>query len=398
MVLVLIMCIAALGVRPAIMIGMSIPISFMNAVPVINFMGMSINMKTMFGMVIAVGVLVDDPSVVAVADITAATLGAFVPPLFWPGIIGKFMSYLPIVVMVAALISALIFMPVIGALVAKQEHDPKAQAAAEIGMFPDKSDPKKVRGVIGVYVRIMARLMNRPLLTLGAGFAIVGFTFFYYIQNHPAMEAFPASEPENGTVSVIPRGNHSPIEVRDMLLEVQDQVIRVVGIQDVIMAFGGGQNSPPDTIGTLQLQLRPSSERLPAPQIFAEIRERVKGISGLEVQIAAEENGPPAGKAINLRVELRFWPICRPRSPSCVGLSKANRVVRLTSKMAVPRRVSNGNWPLTGSRRRNMACRSAIWGLMFNWSPTACASDPTAPRTPRTSWTSACACPSISAA
>ena len=60
-VLVLIMCIGALGVRPAIMIGMSIPISFMMAFLVINFMGMSINMMTMFGMVIAVGVLVDDP-------------------------------------------------------------------------------------------------------------------------------------------------------------------------------------------------------------------------------------------------------------------------------------------------------------------------------------------------
>ena len=117
------------------------------------------------------------------------------------------------------------------------------------------------------------------------------------------MEAFPASEPENGTVSVITRGNYSPIEIRDMLLEVQDQVIEVAGIQDVIMGFGGGQNSPPNTIGTLQLQLQPWSERLPAEQIFAEIRERVKGISGLEVQIAAEENGPPAGKAINLRVE-----------------------------------------------------------------------------------------------
>lgn len=332
-VLVLIMCIAALGVRPAIMIGMSIPISFMMAFLVINFMGMSINMMTMFGMVIAVGVLVDDPIVVVeyaerklaegvprkeafimaarkmfvpVVSATATTLGAFVPLLFWPGIIGKFMSYLPIVVIVvmfASLISALIFMPVIGSLIAKHEHDPEAQARAEIVMFPDKFAPEKVGGVIGVYVRMMARLMNRPLLTLGAGFGIVGFIFFYYIANPTGMEAFPASEPENGTVAVITRGNYSPIEVRDMLLEVQDQVLQVAGIQDVIMGFGGGQSSPPNTIGTLQLQLQPWSERLPAEQIFAEIRDRVKGISGLEVQIAAEENGPPAGKAINLRVE-----------------------------------------------------------------------------------------------
>lgn len=332
-VLVLVMCIAALGVRPAIMIGMSIPISFMMAFLVINFMGMSINMMTMFGMVIAVGVLVDDPIVVVeyaerklaegvsrkeafimaarkmfvpVVSATATTLGAFVPLLFWPGIIGKFMSYLPIVVIVvmfASLISALIFMPVIGSLIAKHEHDEKAQAEAEIVMIPAKFDPKKVRGMIGVYVRLMARLMNRPLLTLAAGFAIVGFTFFYYVQHPTGMEAFPASEPEIGTVSVVTRGNYSPIEIRDMLLEVQDQVLQVAGIQDVILGFGGGEGSPPDTIGNLQLQLQPWSQRRPAEQIFTEIRNRVKGISGLEVQIAAQEGGPPAGKAINLRVE-----------------------------------------------------------------------------------------------
>mgnify|MGYP002628180233 CR=1 FL=1 len=332
-VLVLIMCIAGLGVRPAIMIGMSIPISFMMAFLVLNFMGMSINMMTMFGMVIAVGVLVDDPIVVVeyaerklaegvsrkeafimaarkmfvpVVSATATTLGAFVPLLFWPGIIGKFMSYLPIVVivvMVASLISALIFMPVIGSLIAKHEKDEKAQAEAEIVMSPDKFDPKKVKGLIGVYVRLMARLMHRPLITLAAGFALVGFTFFYYIQNPTGMEAFPASEPEVGTVSVVTRGNYSPVEIRDMLLEVQDQVLQVAGIQDVILGFGGGEGSPPDTIGNMQLQLQPWSQRRPAEQIFTEIRERVKDISGLEVQIAAQEGGPPAGKAINLRVD-----------------------------------------------------------------------------------------------
>jgi multidrug efflux pump len=117
------------------------------------------------------------------------------------------------------------------------------------------------------------------------------------------MEAFPASEPEVGTVSVVTRGNYSPIEIRGMLLEVQEQVLQVAGIQDVVLGFGGGDGSPPDTIGTLQLQLQPWSQRGTAETIFTEIRERVKGISGLEIQISAQEGGPPAGKAINLRVE-----------------------------------------------------------------------------------------------
>src|SRR5690606_35742823 len=62
--LVMITCVATLGVRPALMIGTSIPISFMIAFMVVQMLGMTINMMIMFGLVIAVGVLVDDPIVV----------------------------------------------------------------------------------------------------------------------------------------------------------------------------------------------------------------------------------------------------------------------------------------------------------------------------------------------
>ncbi|WDR02822.1 efflux RND transporter permease subunit [Devosia algicola] len=335
--LVMITCVATLGVRPALMIGMSIPISFMIAFLVVQMLGMTINMMIMFGLVLAVGVLVDDPIVVVeyaerklqegvpkreafimaakkmfvpVVSATFTTLGAFIPLLFWPGIIGKFMSYLPIiviVVMIASLVSALIFMPIIGAIIASTHVDEKAREAADIVMYADKFDPKKVKGLTGIYVRTMAHLMHQPLLTLGVGFTIVGLMFFAYISNPTGTEAFPASEPEFGTVNVIARGNYSPVEIRDMLVEVENQLLQVQGIQDVIMTFGGqggfGGSAPPDTIGSFNLQLVNYTERVKAEEIFTEIRKRVAPISGLDVQIAAQENGPPAGKAINLRVE-----------------------------------------------------------------------------------------------
>ena len=62
--LVLITCVATLGIRPALMIGSSIPVSFMIAFLVVQLLGMTINMMIMFGLVLAVGVLVDDPIVV----------------------------------------------------------------------------------------------------------------------------------------------------------------------------------------------------------------------------------------------------------------------------------------------------------------------------------------------
>jgi multidrug efflux pump len=338
--LVLITCIATLGWRAAIMIGMSIPISFMIAFLVVQMLGMTINMMIMFGLVLAVGVLVDDPIVVVeyaerklqegvskkeafimaarkmfvpVVSATFTTLGAFVPLLFWPGIIGKFMSYLPtivIVVMIASLVSALIFMPIIGAFIASSHVDEKEKEAADVVMYADKFDPNKVRGLTGHYVRTMQHLMHQPVLTLGVGFAIVIAMFAAYMMNPTGTEAFPASEPEFGTVNVITRGNYSPAEIRDLLIEVEDQILQVEGIQDVIMSFAGGTGSgglggstPPDTVGSFNLQLMPYAERVKAAEIFQNIRERVAPISGLEVQIAAQEDGPPAGKAINLRVE-----------------------------------------------------------------------------------------------
>ncbi|MCF1741827.1 efflux RND transporter permease subunit [Paradevosia shaoguanensis] len=337
--LVMITCVATLGIRPAIMIGTSIPISFMIAFLVVQLMGMTVNMMIMFGLVLAVGVLVDDPIVVVeyaerklaegydkkeafimaarkmfvpVVSATFTTLGAFIPLLFWPGIIGKFMSYLPIiviVVMVASLVSALIFMPVIGGIIARAHIDEEEKEAADIVMYPDKFDLKKVRGFSGHYVRLLSVLLHYPLITLPVGLGIIAVIFGLYITHPTGMEAFPASEPEFGTVNVIARGNYSPVEIRDLLVEVETQILQVPGIQDSIMTFAGsggnmmGSSAPPDTIGQFNLQLLPWNDRVKAEEIFANIRERTKDIPGLQVQIAAQENGPPAGKAINLRVE-----------------------------------------------------------------------------------------------
>jgi multidrug efflux pump len=335
--LVLVVCVAALGVRPALMIGMSIPISFMIAFLVTSILGMTLNMMIMFGLVLAVGVLVDDPIVVVeyaerklqegvpkreafimaarkmfvpVVSATFTTLSAFVVLLFWPGIIGKFMSYLPtivIVVMCASLASALVFMPIIGSIIASTHVDPVAKAKADVVMYPDKFDVKKVGGLTGVYVRGMQHLLRHPILTLGVGFAIIVAIFAFAHPN--GFVSFPDSEPEQGTVNVIARGNYSPVQVRDLLVEVEDRILTVPGIKDSVMAFGGGEGggfsggSPPDTIGQFQLQLQDWKERFPAAQIFQNIREATKDIPGLEIQISQVENGPPAGKAINLRVE-----------------------------------------------------------------------------------------------
>ncbi|MCS6760881.1 MAG: hypothetical protein MO846_01885 [Candidatus Devosia symbiotica] len=113
--------------------------------------------------------------------------------------------------------------------------------------------------------------------------------------------------PEFGTVNVITRANYSPVEIRDPLIEMEKEILQVHGIQDVIMSFGGsgglGSRSSPDTVGSFNLQLMPYNKRVKAEEIFQDIRTRVADISGLDVQIPAQEDSQPAGKAINIRVE-----------------------------------------------------------------------------------------------
>ena len=147
--LVMVIVVGTLGVRSGLLVGISIPTSFMVGFLILSGLGMTVNMMVMFGMVLTVGMLVDGAIVVTeyadrkiaegmpskeaypraaklmfwpVVSSTATTLAAFLPLLLWPGVPGEFMSYLPIMVIIvlsASLLTALVFLPTTGALIAQ---------------------------------------------------------------------------------------------------------------------------------------------------------------------------------------------------------------------------------------------------------------------------------------
>jgi multidrug efflux pump len=142
--LVMIVVLSALGVRPALLVGFAIPTSFLLCFVLLALMGISVSNIVMFGLILAVGMLVDGAIVVVeyadkrisagvgpmhayveaakrmfwpVVSSTATTLCAFLPMLFWPGVPGQFMGMLPVTlifVLSASLIVALIYLPVMG--------------------------------------------------------------------------------------------------------------------------------------------------------------------------------------------------------------------------------------------------------------------------------------------
>ncbi len=142
--LVMIVVLASLGIRSALLVGFAIPTSFLLTFALFGALDVTISNIVMFGLILAVGMLVDGAIVVVeyadkrmqdgaepmaaytsaakrmfwpIVSSTATTLCAFLPMLFWPGIPGEFMGMLPktlIYVLSASLLVALVYLPVVG--------------------------------------------------------------------------------------------------------------------------------------------------------------------------------------------------------------------------------------------------------------------------------------------
>ncbi len=191
--LVMIVVLAALGTRPALLVGFAIPTSFLLCFALLAVMEITISNIVMFGLILAVGMLVDGAIVVVeyadkrikegtgpmhayveaakrmfwpIISSTATTLCAFLPMLFWPGVPGQFMGMLPVTlifVLSASLVVALIYLPVMGGVTGRMSR-----------MFGNASDalrarlPWVVRAVL-VFPAMMV-VFTGAMLTLNPGY------------------------------------------------------------------------------------------------------------------------------------------------------------------------------------------------------------------------------------
>ncbi|WP_375255956.1 efflux RND transporter permease subunit [Yoonia sp.] len=150
--LVMIVVLATLGTRPALLVGFAIPTSFLLTFALLAVMEITISNIVMFGLILAVGMLVDGAIVVVeyadkrirdgsgpmeayveaakrmfwpIISSTATTLCAFLPMLFWPGVPGQFMGMLPVTlifVLCASLVVALVYLPVMGGVTGRMSR------------------------------------------------------------------------------------------------------------------------------------------------------------------------------------------------------------------------------------------------------------------------------------
>ena len=333
--LVFIVIIGILGFRAASLVGVSIPGSFLLGIIVITSFGITINMMVLFALIMAVGLLVDGAIVVTeLADrrmaegierhdaysgaarrmslpiiaSTCTTLAAFIPLMFWPGIMGEFMKYLPmtlVAVLSASLLMALLFVPTLGSLFgstgAINSDARRNLTAAETG------DLDTVTGITGKYIRFLKKSLRHPWINLGAvSLMLVGIYLAFFTFGR-GVELFPDIEPEFANLDIHARGDLSTDEKDVLVRQVEAYVLDLDEVESVYAKTGAaGRGAAEDLIGSVTLNFVEWDERRKADVILREIRESVSGLAGIRVQTRKAEDGPQQGKPIAIELSSRF--------------------------------------------------------------------------------------------
>ena len=234
---------------------------------------------------------------------TATTLSVYVPLLFWAGVTGEFMKYLPITVILtlaASLLMALVFVPVVGGVLGRRRpQSARAKAilhAAEIG------DPRRLPGLTGIYARFLEKAVTRPWTTLLLTVALLFGAFAGYSDFGHGVVFFPDIEPEVARVEIRSRDNFSIYERDDLVRRVEARLLGQPEIKSVYAQAMLSSRSDAELVGLLQLELVDWDERRPAAQIMTEIREGMSDIAGNDVQVQVQSFGPAPGKPVQLEI------------------------------------------------------------------------------------------------
>ena len=372
--LVMIVVVAALGLRSAGLVGVAIPGSFLTGILVLATLGFTINIVVLFSLILAVGMLVDGAIVVTeyadrkmsegldkrsayglaakrmawpIIAATATTLAAFLPLIFWPGIVGEFMKFLPITLvatLTASLLMALVFVPTLGALFGKSGGgaDPETAKAIAAGQAMSLD---RVHGMTGTYLRALRFLLKGPAKVLLAAFLLLIGALAAYAYFGKGIEFFPDVEPDNAALQIHARGNLS-IEERDALLrQVEARVLdlqRERGEFHAIYArsvasSGRRNNEPEDIIGTIRLEFVDWNLRRPADEIMADLRQRASDLAGIFIETRKQEAGPPVGKPIQIEIASDFPELIAPTAIKLYDkLRSMNGLVDLEDGLPMP--------------------------------------------------------------
>jgi len=336
MCLVLILVVATLGVKSGLLVGFGIPFCLLGALIVVNSLGYSFNFMVMFGLLLSLGMLIDGAIVVVefastkaaaglstrdayisavqrmavpVIASTGTTLAAFLPLLFWPGVSGDFMSYLPITVFAVlgwSLMYALIFAPTLGIALARRRG--KGKKLPE-NHQSEESAKTLFQPLIDVYLKALNPIIKSPIKFILASMLVIVGIFFAYGKFNGGQDFFAQIESQYGMLEVRAQGNLSIDEQREITLKVHEIVSEIEGVNNLYGYSSNdssvvyGSDVSRDQISSFLVELFPREQREKGSDVvFAAIREGISELPGIYATGQEMETGPPTGKDIQIQV------------------------------------------------------------------------------------------------
>ena len=314
-----------LGWRPSSIVALIIPLSMLITCFLIQVLGYTLNMVVLFSLVLVLGMLVDNAIVIVenifrhlqlgYSRIEAALLGArevawpvttstfttvcaFFPMMFWPGIMGDFMKYLPITLslgLLASLFVGLVINPTMCSMWAAKPPEKR------------KAEHWFIRG----YRHFLRTGLTYPGMTLFLSFCLLIGVSVLYSKIGQGTEFFPEGDPERAVIDVrAPQGTH--IRETDRLVRLIEEriepfkpwlkhVITNVGSASAGMNLIASEGGP--HLANITLVFYDFSERQrPSSDVITEIRKAVSDIAGAEIKVAREEDGPPTGAPVTVQI------------------------------------------------------------------------------------------------
>jgi multidrug efflux pump subunit AcrB len=329
LILVLVVIFLFIGGQSAVFVALAIPYSMFITFMLLTGAGETLNMVVLFSLILALGMLVDNAIVIVeniyrhmqqgksrreaaeigadqvawpVITSTLTTLGAFVPMLFWPGIMGEFMGFLPrtlIMALTASLFVALVINPVLSA---------RYQRAKTL--VPEKAKSVKETFLKRVYQRLLVWAIHHRLIVVAVSLLLLVLSIGSFALFGKGTEFFPETEPRRAYVHIkAPEGTN--LDASDRLVA---QVERIVSgyddIRYVISSIGSVGGDPFSQGGTgthinrVALDFKDFHDRSrPSSEIIKEIRSKVlANVKGAEVQVEKEQEGPPTGPPVSIEI------------------------------------------------------------------------------------------------
>lgn len=340
--LVCLILLASMGLKNAFLVATSIPFSFFISFIVLGALGITMNIVVLFSLILVLGIIVDDAIVVTeniyrlqetegynphdaaiegprevVFPVTIATftiISSFAPLLAFPGIVGEFMRYLPITLIVclfSSLFVALIINPVLSAQFINYKEDrAKLEGKTKWYNFLTRFHlwfDELFAKIVKKYEKVLRYALIHRKLTIFGTIGFLFLVFFVYGKFNKGIEFFPEVEPQQAFIYVnmpigtnLDKSNEVTTIVEEKLPPFKDIEYYLTNVGSEIGSGFGGDVSNKSTITISFFDKEDRSQS--SFKTIEEIRSAVENITTADVRIQKMTGGPPTGPPVNIEI------------------------------------------------------------------------------------------------